>query len=309
MTTDALLDVLQQLGVKNTQVANGNIRASCPWGHLHDKGSDNKRSWGMSTTEPHKHGCFACGSKGNLATFLMQRGFKQEKAYLMAGLVPQSAQDVLITFNPLRKTSFSVPELPQELIYPYILSDTALEYLKTRHISKETAEKCRLLYDHADNRVLFPWFIHDKFVGATGRSLVDDPDIPKTMPYFDMQKGEVLYFPSPKIRTHLPLIIVEGEIDAIRVFEATKKHEVCACGFGQFTAKHQALVLNLGFSKVFSFTDNDYTGDLLKGYIQKRFAGKVSVGNVPYVIDRKDPALMNDRQIRYCLSNVAFFNM
>ena len=309
MTADSLVSVLSQLGVQNIQLANGHFRANCPWAHLHAKGTDNKRSWGMSVLEPHKHGCFACGSKGTLASFLIQRGFKREKAYIMAGMVPQSALDVGLVFDPLKKASFNLPELPEELIYPYVLHQSACDYLKTRHISKDLAERCRLVYDHADNRVLFPWYIREKLVGATGRSLVDHPDIPKTLPYFDMAKGKVLYFPSPKIRSSLPLVIVEGEIDAVRVFSASSRYEVCACGFGKFTDSHRDLVLNLGFSKVYSFTDNDSTGMLLREYIRNKFKGKITVAEVPYAINAKDPADMNDRQIKFCLSKVAFFKI
>lgn len=252
MTEQMLLKLLRKLNFDQIVVRGRNIMACCP---AHE---ERNPSWGISIEPPHLHACFSCQFKGSLYTLLTKTyNVEGRAARLLIG-------DETLTLKYQRRDLLVEEEEEQALIdetelYPYTLTKRALKYLKTRGISRDLAEMFGLLDNHEADRLMFPWYMKGELVGVTGRTLIDDPA--KTLPYYGTKKGNHLYMPGQGMIKSNTLVLVEGEIDAIRVY-ASKALDgnVGALGFGKFTDNQKKLVLNGAADEVVLFFDDDKTG-------------------------------------------------
>ncbi|MCI0531687.1 MAG: DNA primase [candidate division Zixibacteria bacterium] len=119
-------------------------------------------------------------------------------------------------------------------------------------------------FDRFKNRVLFPIFnVSGNVIAFSGRVLSGD-DSPKYMnspetPIY--QKGRTLYglnFSKEYIRDSNKVVIVEGNIDLVSLFQAGIKNVVAPCGTA-FTSEHARLLSRYATEAVFFF-DPDSAG-------------------------------------------------
>jgi 5S rRNA maturation endonuclease (ribonuclease M5) len=152
--------------------------------------------------------------------------------------------------------------------------------------------------------MIIPWYVDKKLIGATGRAINPDPNIPKIVAYFGLRKELALYVPNRVLSANKPLILVEGEIDAIRVFQLGYSN-VAALAFGRFTKAQQKIVTTLGVETVVLFFDSDDAGRRLTEFTRSVLCDYCQIAEVHYpAVNRKqDPASMTDRQLRLLLNS------
>lgn len=269
----SLIALLESIGIRGIVRRNNNLMAQCPYHTEHDP------SWGISLEEPHLHGCFACQAKGSLVTLLRQIGgysaeeanrFQVEQQYRGKHRLPEfSAKD-----SPMQ-------ELDSRALLIFDSSNAiAAQYLRRRRgLTTKAIYSGKIMYDPFQRRVLFLWYYEDKFVGLTGRAL-DDSNPVKTLPYFGTLKGQCLFLPEGKISNKTPLVLVEGEIDAWKVW-CSGWRNVGGLGFGRFTKEHCRLIVENGVKDVICFFDDDHTGELLERNV-KKLLQRVRVHRVSY---------------------------
>ncbi|MCK4358988.1 MAG: toprim domain-containing protein [Candidatus Cloacimonetes bacterium] len=150
-------------------------------------------------------------------------------------------------------------------------SKQALEYLKHRVITKETADLFKLGYApedsryewHLSDRLIFPFFdIYGNPIGFVGRTLVDETPKywnSKESPIF--QKSRVLYGLSQtykEIEKAGYAFLVEGQFDVLRLYQEGITNVIGLSG-STFTSD-QARLLCRYINKVFTVFDPDKAG-------------------------------------------------
>lgn len=285
---DILADELQLSRVKRS---GQNIMACCP------SHSETRPSWGISVSQPHLHACFACGYKGSLRTLLLDRGWSFERVRNLLGADPISAS--ALSFSPA-DTAKKLPS--EEELWPFRLEPPAVRYLKKRGILFKTMEKVGLLYHPLDRRILFPWFWENKFYGMTGRT-IDADNLVKIEAYANLIKSEVLYVPNRKLDGNKPLILVEGEMDALNVFQYYSIN-VAALGRGSMSRKQVTLLENLPVnSRVILCFDSDEAGERITRQVwtllhKAGFELRVVNWSILKASGKLDPGMLTDFELK-----------
>ena len=298
MSTEELVAMLEKNGVDHVVVRNSNVMGCCPF-H-----GETRPSWGISIHPPHLHACFSCGEKGTLFSLLVHFGMSKEKA---AEISKRNALDLTVEFDKPKEEPSRIEE---ENIWTRKLNRRARLYAIHRGLKNETIKKLELVWDHETNRLVFPWYVpvddEETLVGATGRALDNNPA--KTLPLWGTKKGDYLYLPARKLSNREPLILVEGEFDAARVYDAGFKN-VGALSFGRLSRKQKSFVLNFRFPEIVLFFDDDLTGAMLSTLVENMLSphfqiAKVSYDKVAsrYKNSKLDPASLSRSDIRVLLT-------
>ena len=298
MDTPDLHKILESIGIQGVIPRGNNLMGCCPF-HI-----ESNPSWGISVNAPHFHGCFSCGSKGALVDLLVRIGkYPLEKANRVCQVT-----DSIVAFPDLNvgHVAEETTLADESFLYPYSFTPFIRRYLKARGVNPLAACKAGLVHNFHDNSLIYPWRVFGDYVGATGRTLSRGQQA-KTLAYGGIKKGNYFYMPSGKIR-RAPFVIVEGELDALKVYCAGFKNVGAIC-FGRFTKRQASLTLNHATSVVV-FTDDDATGQLIRGMILKMLAGKMPVSVADYspfrdqYEDKLDPGGMTLPDIREILTKV-----
>lgn len=256
MNADQLETFLRErLRLKDVKRSNFNIMACCP---AH---ADSNPSWGMSIEPPHLHGCFSCGFRGSLFSMLVFKyKWTPSAARAVTGDPLSRSSGGTLSFGhaetePVHSETGSFPS--EEELWPFKLSGAGLRYMLNRGFKRSTLERARVLYHQFDRRVLFPWYVNEVFRGATGRA-IDPTNKVRIAAYFGLSKKSLCYMPVQHLGS--PLVIVEGEIDALAVMQAG--YSVIALGRGSCSANQLRVVstLRVKSSRVILAFDNDATG-------------------------------------------------
>jgi 5S rRNA maturation endonuclease (ribonuclease M5) len=292
MTQDELIELLVANGLNPIQRGN-NLMACCPF-H-----PETNPSWGIHVDPPHVFGCFTCGEKGTLYRLLVHFGVSKAKAKQLAD-VEEDSQLKLPSFD--KDQPWKPHKIVQSEFYPYRPTITMFSYLARRGVSAQVVTEADCAFDKKQQRILFPWYADKTIVGVTGRS-IDPKEQVKTLPYFGTKKGDWLYLPSRKIDPSKPLILVEGEIDALAVKSAGFDN-VAALGFGTYTKHQTDLTLNSGCRDVVLFFDQDDTGFALNRIADERLNGSLYIHSCDYTTirrqytDKLDPAALHRSELK-----------
>ena len=278
MEPSKLSDLLYRLGLQGIVQRGGNLMACCPSGrHL-----DRRPSWGISLTKPHSHGCFSCGFKGTLRTLLIHKGYTRRQALLVSGEKETDSYDLKLTPKLLNESRLVQSYEPDEL-YPYFPTKRSDLYFINRGLTLKTIRECLLLHDTHENRVLFPWFMGDRLVAITGRALNPNDVLrgEKMKSYLEgSKKREMLYLPGRIIRRE-PLVVVEGELDALVVYQAGFKN-VAALGHSHLSQPQADLMLNSEATEIFAFGDKDAAGEKMNEDLMDKLSRKLRVKVMSY---------------------------
>ena len=234
---------------------------------------------------------------------LQHLGQSRAEAMRLADDMP--AEFGLKKFGPQKQSG---PTIDYTELFTRPLTRPALLYLLNRGLSKATITAARLGFDPVMQRVLFPWYLNGTLTGVTGRTISPTEKV-KTLPLFGTKKGQSAYLPAGKISPE-PLFVVEGEIDALKIFDAGFPN-VMALGFGSgFTPAQKSLVLNSGVTQVIAFTDHDPTGFTLGARIVGELAGLLPVQHYDYADfslardEKLDPGAMERFQLQRVCSRL-----
>lgn len=174
-----------------------------------------------------------------------------------------------------------------------------LRGLLDRGFTKETLQEFDIGYSTKRRRITIPVFDEDNiFVGFSGRATEPgqqpkywDKGLPKKFILFNLLRAQ-----------GEEVIIVEGPLDAMRVYQAGYPSVVAT--FGGFFSFEQCKKLTARFRSVILMTDSDDAGQALAEQIAEAVT---KVGKTVYYIEYpegiKDPGEMTDEQIAFAIDN------
>jgi hypothetical protein len=173
-------------------------------------------------------------------------------------------------------------------------------YAVQRGITQTAWERWGLAFDQALQRIVFPVRrTNGTLIGLTGRDVTGISDR-KYHNYSGLKRSEVL-FGEQLLVPEQPLVIVEGQIDAILVDAATGIPAVAPLGEG-FSPKHVAKICDVNPPYIVLFPDNDSAGRIQASKIahslEERFFLQLAVPP-----PGKDPGDMTPEEIRECVEN------
>lgn len=299
--------LLRQLGMRNLVRRGINLMGSCPDTTAHKRG-DQRPSWGINVqTPPHFHGCLGCGFKGTLRSLLVHLGQTPRQARAFTGEAEVEERDFSFERN---KPKAKIPTFEDDTLYPYFPTKRSDAYFRLlRGLSLPTIRAAKLMHDIKGNRAVFPWFYEGKLVALTGRTLSphEAKKGNKLISYLEESaKRSMLYLPQGKI-TAEPLIVVEGETDALKVFDAGFRN--VGAQTGRLSKGQINLMLNSSATDIICFMDDDRAGENFKAVIQAELGKTKMVRTVDYRPMREnhpnqklDPAQLTGAEIKFLVS-------
>lgn len=219
----------------------------------------------MSEAEPCLVHCFACKFKSRSLVYMFQSLARFDPRYIdyieRASLVEQGDLSLMLSLMPAFR-GLSAPKADY-LVYrpedyqPY--SRKLHSYLAGRGVTKETASVWEAGWDEEHRRVTFP--LRDpeyRLVGAVGRH-VDNEVRPRYHNYWQFKKGTFLFGES-LVRKEWPLIVVEGVLDAVLVWQHVQgEYSVVSTMGTDFSKEQVERIIRLSSSVTIAF-DNDDAG-------------------------------------------------
>lgn len=173
-------------------------------------------------------------------------------------------------------------------------------YAVTRGITQASWDRWGLAYDPVLQRIVFPVRrTNGTLIGLTGRDVTDTSDR-KYHNYSGLKRSEVL-FGEHLLKPDEPVVIVEGQIDAILVDGATGIASVAPLGEG-FSEKHVKKIMDMNPPYVILFPDNDSAGRVQASKVahalEERFFIQLAVPP-----PGKDPGDLTPDEIREHIDN------
>jgi len=226
--------LLEDLQISRLKLRGTNWTGLCPF---HD---ETKPSFGVST-EKLLYNCYSCKVAGNLVDMVSRirkcslqtakehiDKFGQYDAAFETG-------NLLWDISQKKAQDFSVP---RALYKPYVVRrriQKAKEYLTSRGILYRksgtlTKTGLEIGYDPVTKRVLFPWEDSNEFYGCVGRTINNNPV--RYLPFFGLVRGRHLFQGHTQARNAVRYVIVEGEIDAIKISQWGRVHGATAFALG-----------------------------------------------------------------------------
>lgn len=302
MNQDELINVLQKIGIDQIEVRGHNIMGCCPYHQ------ESRPSWGIHVEEPHLFGCFACGAKGTLKNLLIDIGkYSHSQAIAVVGDDRPKRILKLRKSRPVERKDTSLEDIL--CLYANLPSRIAKEVGAWRDLEPAILRAADCRYHHHDHALLFPWRFEDELVAITGRPL-DRSITAKSIAYGKSYKSESLYLPTGVISKG-PLVIVEGEFDALKVVDAGVAN-VGALGFGNISDSVIDQILQSDCDNVIAFLDYDDTGHRLEKGLRGKLRGRIRVTSAryrslatwhPHMSYKLDPGMLSRQEIRIALSD------
>jgi len=302
MTAAQLMNLCEALGIEGLHQRTTNITGLCPV-HM-----ERRPSWGISfTKEYHPWNCYSCGAKGTLP-WLVQK---------VMAVTKDRALEFIGKFGSCRVPEFNgeVPEFerrwkneeiqvtPPSLFKPFEVNRKRVAlWLVKRGIPLSVAEDCGLGYDPKQNRVIFPWWAEGgkKLYGMTGR--LRSGYGPKTLPYFGFKRGLALFRPlTCEPRSKEPLVVVEGELDALAAAAHGYPNVVST---GGAPSRRQAELLVEYGQRIILMFDNDEGGEQMISTVDGWIGRRTRLFRVDYYGGKKDPADMTKDEFHTSLKSV-----
>jgi len=315
MDADSILKLGNVLGLSRMRVSGDNVVASCPFApyrHLKADGTfgdDRRPSFGI-LIEPDAESvfhCFGCESKGTLDKLCLELGDLRNTDYeeLLefvwdhegAGVLERCAED--LELKPLESKRAERDRVLRRLIYPereydMYRDDLPLEFAESRGLTKAVCEAWGLGHDPEEGRLMFP--VRDgegRLVGLKGRTYRGAKS--KYYSYLNFQRGNWFYGEHMirPVEEDPRLVIVEGEIDAIKVWMAGYTGLAL---MGGMPTKDHVRKLELLERPVVLFPDAGNVGDHWADYLGKMLKYFVTVYDV--YLDEGDPGNLTPEEIR-----------
>lgn len=312
-------DFLNELGLHNVRRDGVEWFFSCPFpGHSHGD-SNPSSSMQEGTTLVH---CFSCGFSGNAITFLSElEGISPLKSRrFIRERFGDGFREPETTFWNEVEASLGSGETPIKNIRRNIILDEeeadrrhsnwlfssngesfeSHKYFTGRGFSAETIDKFKIGYDIISDRIAIPIRDpHGNLIGFKGRSSREEM-LPRYKILGGVEYGFEPYeanralFNSDKVHDNLPVIVCEGELNALKIHQYGFQNAVGISG--KILSSWQASLITSMTSYVTLIFDEDY--DALKA------AEKLESINVRIVGARKkDPADMDADEVEWALQN------
>lgn len=213
MTREQIQEALRSLGIEPVSTNGDWVQAHCPFAATrHEKGTDKSASFGVVAGARSMYNCFACKSKGVFADLPLELSGDGKRDYgkLAQEFMIAEATGLVVQAETYESME-EVKALPEDVygdLFPPADCE-ALDYLETRGISMDTADKLGVCWWPEDQYVMFPVRGFDgRLHGWTGRTY-DPEKKAKVWNLKGMEKGCHL-LGAEHCTCDRPIIVVEG---------------------------------------------------------------------------------------------------
>lgn len=258
---DSIISAVMDLAerhIKDFRINNGQVVARyCPKCLGGDHGDQDTFAIGL------QNGSFNC-MRGSCSW----KGSFRDLCNYFGERTPEEVEEIRVRKTENKKHY----ELPKTIIKP--LTEEALGYFAMRRISEQTLEAFRVGCDERGN-IVFPFYRNNilTFVKFRApRKYTGEPVNGKKPPKSWMEPNtEPILFGMDDVSTKEPLIITEGEIDALSIYEAGC-HNVVSVPAGCKNMDWIELCYDWldQFSQIIVFGDHDEPGREMISMVQKR---------------------------------------
>jgi len=253
MLKESLRAMLEDLGVQQLRENASNFTGCCL---CH---SDTHASWGVNfAKEGHPWNCFSCGARGSSIRSFVKQVLDTSDA---------EADAYIRRFGELEDTDLQDSVLSAVLEYkpPPLYYLTSYPVLRSfRGHTKEFLEVT--LLRKMPGGIAVPFFIDDQWLGFIQYRPNEQV---RVIPQHGFQMKRNLYIPHVPRKKNIPLILVEGFTDALRVYFFGHKN-VAALNGTSFTADQQRQVLALDPPEVWCMFDRDAGGEVALRNVWRR---------------------------------------
>ncbi len=249
----------------------GWLNTQCPFAsEYHAKGTDRTPSFRLHINPHGRSGfhCWSCKEKGDLTSLVHSLcRMRQESAMHLAGVAEAMETEIEFEgFETMREEQQPDEALDikiQFLAYRRAWDDPAARaYLKSRGVSKETAEVLSLRYDPDRGNIMFPVQGWDgALYGFAGRA-IDPAAVVRQHTYPPLKKSRHL-LGEQLVRPGYDKLIVEGQFAYARMVEAGAREfcDVLATMGSHMSAEQAALLIEYG-CPVHLLYDDDPAGNI-----------------------------------------------
>ena len=237
--------------------------------------------------------CFACQETKELTEVVMQA---TGRSYFEAARLIDSKSDNKNLVEVLQETldkKVDFEEYDKETIERLhnnvSLNPKAIEYFKSRGITKDSVNKYKLGYSVAQDMVTIPVYSPDNiclgFVGRSieGKRFKNTPGLPKSKTLFNLQRA----------KRYDKVFVVESSFDAIRL-EQVGVHAVAT--LGATISKEQRKLLKQYFNQVIVLGDNDEAGQNMSKKMIAFFGSGCIAPSLPEGV--KDVSDLSDKELK-----------
>lgn len=298
MDARQLSSLIESLGATKVSEHTSELRACCPLC------PDRNPSFAISTAKPgHPFNCFACGATGGVDRLVMLsqemgdiRSARQYANRFGEVDFVDVEEEVLPVYERRFEEKRSIPHYEEEALEAYhTLNSLGRRYLRYRRVRYAVAKQAGVLMKDG-NRLVFPWRKEGFLVGATSRAALKGKDPFRGIPVLDftVRQRDTWYV------AQLPggareCIVVEGEIDALRVATAFSDFAVYASGSSSVKVSEDRIRQLSRFDRVYVLPDNDTVGWRFQDKLAEAVSGRVKLfGMGMPVSGYSDPAKAPD---------------
>lgn len=269
MKADELRSLLLSLGL-SVKPAAQDFMLCCPF-----HGESNP-SLGVSIVKQnHSWGCFSCGVKGKSVVSFISKlldisALDAKKIASKYGVVELPDEDY--------KLERELTRLSREDEHQRFVSDNYQLYIKAREgrsyhgLKESTLLEAKVGYDKLNSSFILPW-PDSSGKGVYGFTSHSSIGRYKLLPVGLFKFKDFIYHPFPdSFRSAKEAIIVEGNADALKIFEVTGKRNVISICGTILTSNQATLIKRLGVNRVVTLADPDYAGRKMAADLVERLS-------------------------------------
>ena len=330
MNEDTLYDVCDAFGLRTGLVYSGgskwgpHVSISCP---LSQKNHGDKLDWNCSCSvsisddEPSLARCFSfnCQFKGSFYRMLEEcarhKGNPHDLVAVLEKLAPSEKFTLEASFERGRRVfeaavererSPQIKVLDQDLMpegrFQRYANSVPKYAITKRGLTPATCKYWDLGHDKERKCLVFPVRRYDgKLVGMTGRHYTW-PDAPtKYHNYAGLNKSRYLYG-EHLLKHGEPIIIVEGQIDAVATWQHLQIPTVAILGEG-FGNEHAKTIAAFEPPVVYIFPDNDSAGWMAAEKVVYQLGSRVNIKLMLPPWFKMDPGDLSQDQARTAFNN------
>jgi DNA primase len=238
--------------------------------------------------------CFSCQESKDLTEVIMQI---TKRSYFESMRLIDSKADKRNLIDQINSTLEKVTtfvqydlDMIEKLHNDVFKNQKAIEYFKSRGITKDSVERYKLGYSTSQDMVTIPVHSPDGiclgFVGRSieGKRFKNSTDLPKSKTLFNLSRNKRVD----------KVFVVESSFDAIRL-EQVGAHAVAT--LGATISKEQRKLLKQYFNQVIALGDNDEAGTNMSNKLLTDLgSGKCVVAKLPN--DVKDVSELSDKELK-----------
>ena len=288
MKKEHVIRLMELLEIENIQDGDGWIKASCPFApSKHTSGTDSKPSFGIQVGQSSFYHCFSCKSANNLPMLVSNLSYMRNRDYPEARAHVAKYESFALDPYESGEAEEPLSVLSEGILDKFAEAHSELSLVRKRRITNEAINRFGLMWDYSELRLIFPVRDEDgNLVGIRGRLSSFGRSKAKYREYRDLSPNQTslkahgiwygMHFWPKKGKK---LILVEGELDVIKLWEKIRRDGIWSMlGGGLHRAQIQRI--KAANHPVVLFFDNDEAGHELTDKMVRKLKNHVPVSIV-----------------------------